>query len=276
MKLAAPLLISLVGMASLLAGASCTKAQFETIDAAPTPPADAATIRDAQSQEPIVCSATPVQGCVSKWLPCDPVCQDKTCPDWCTQKCSFAYGPDNKPKIACVANQHGKRALFETCSVEHSGTDQQTDDCAVGGICLPVFKGGDTLCFKLCHDSTECIAGECAPRALSSVGGTVTVCDPQYAQCGEATKPCCDPLKNTGCGTNQYCFLVSADPSTHSRTLCDYSYGDGRDNDPCSSSRDCQQLYTCVEGACKQVCTDSASCSSKTCVARGGEYGYCQ
>jgi hypothetical protein len=268
--------IVFVAGTALGAVAACAKAQFESMDAAPLPVGDAPAAKDLP-QEPRVCPAPSIPACTEQWSPCDPVCQTGTCDDWCGQKCSFAYDQDLRPQIACVADNGGKHVFPEGCKVEHPGTGQQTDDCSPGHICLPAFKGGElTLCFKLCHDKTECIFGECASRVLSSAGGTVNVCDPPYTQCGDAPKPCCDPLNNTGCESNQYCFLVppGAD-SNHSRTLCDYSYGNGRRGSTCTSSRDCQQLHTCVDGFCKEVCAATSACPSGACSMLGAEYGYC-
>jgi hypothetical protein len=87
----------------------------------------------------------------------------------------------------------------------------------------------------------------------------------------------CDPMVGK-CGPDRYCFLVDEDASTHSRTVCEYSEGNGRDDPPatCTLARDCFQQFTCVDSLCKRVCNAANPCDlGQKCVERGLEYGYC-
>jgi hypothetical protein len=264
----------------------CAKATFVALPDAdgttdtlesPPPPPDAAGGAPGPEVEP-TCPAPTISFCSTESTnPCDPVCQVGNC-NWCKEKCTYTYAADGSgPKPACAPT--GDTSVPIGCQVTGSGSAQQADNCAPGGICLPgVLGDGFHFCFTLCRTSVDCLGSvACAPRPLSPAGGTVKVCDPPYDQCG-VDGHCCDPFDETSCGANRYCFLVAYDAgSGNSRTTCEFSYGDGRNGSPCSTARDCQPRNVCVEGACLAVCDTSHSCSpGTTCYLYGSEYGYCQ
>jgi hypothetical protein len=271
----------------VLLAAGCAQAEFVPVNDGAVGPADAKDIGTASDasdtgdsspgpEAPPICSAPSASGCTPAVTdPCDPVCQVGSC-DWCTQKCSYAYAEDNtRPEPACASK--GEKPAFATCTPSLPGTPQQFDDCSVGSICLPAFLGdSQRYCFSLCRSPVDCPGGvECGPRPLSPAGGMVDVCDPSYDTCG-VDAPCCDPLADTGCGADRYCLLVSPDPSGHSRTVCEYAYGDGRNGSACTSARDCLTGNVCVNGACMLACDSTRPCvGGTTCVSLGAEYGYC-
>jgi hypothetical protein len=211
---------------------------------------------------------------------CDPVCQTGGC-NWCSQKCTYAF--DNataQAQPACAAN--GAKTFPQACAVVSLGSASQYDDCAPGSICLaPTIGDNFTYCFSLCRSKADCLYQvACGQRKLSAVGGLVSVCDPPYDQCG-ADGTCCDPFGGTAgtvCATNRVCLLVSPDPvSGHSRTVCEFGYGDGRNGTTCASSRDCRIKNTCVGNQCRQVCNNANPCpGGGNCTTPvGSEYGYC-
>jgi len=216
----------------------------------------------------LACSASGTTGT------CDPVCQTGGC-DWCSQKCTYAFdGVAAQPACASA----GQKAFPELCSATSAGLPGQSDDCAPGSICLlPVSGGTSWYCFNLCRIKEDCPTGvECGERSLFPQGVSVKVCDPFYDQCGP-DGTCCKPLLGTGCAANRFCYLVSPDLGTgHSRTVCEFNTGAGRNASFCSSSRDCMTANTCVNGGCRRVCNDTNLCpGGGTCTKAGGEYGYC-
>lgn len=259
--------------------AACTRAQFEPkADGASPDVAEvgADTREVAAPPDAAVCPAPAVPGCAPVATgPCDPVCQTGVC-DWCTQKCSYVYAPSSAGEaIACAPK--GTGVFPQSCVLLAAGSPEQSDDCAPGSICLaPTIGAPPTYCFTLCRTSVDCPNVECGTRKLSAVGGEVAVCDPPYDQCGP-DGTCCDPLSNSGCGSNRFCLLVSPDLGTgRSRTVCEFAYGDGRDGAFCITARDCLLRNTCVDNRCRQVCSDAAPCpNGGECVARGSEFGYC-
>jgi len=267
--------------------AGCTKAEFSAVGDSAVAPDDAGDVAaagdtsdagspgDPRPEASPICPAPDASGCGTAALsPCDPVCQTGDC-DWCTQKCAYAYATDNSGPVPVCASA-GDQPLYSTCTQSFPGSPQQSDECAAGGICLPAFLG-DTqgICFSLCRSRIDCLGGtDCGPRPLSPAGGAVSVCDPPYDRCG-VDGNCCDPLAATGCDANRYCFLVSPDPSGDSRTVCEYTYGNGRSGFACVSARDCWPGYACVTGACLEVCDSAHLCPDGGCVLLGAEYGYC-
>jgi len=275
-------------LALLASAAGCAKAEFVPVSDATASDGDARDARQASDtgdtsdtrpgpEAGPTCSAPSVLGCAPATAdPCDPVCQTGGC-DWCNQKCSYAYATDNRGPVPVCASA-GAKTVPESCTVSFEGTPQQSDDCATGRICLPAMIG-DTqrYCFFLCSSPVNCPYGvDCGPRPLSPAGGVVRVCDPPYDQCGP-DGTCCDPMADTGCDANRHCLLVAPDlGSGHSRTVCEYAYGDGRNGSPCTSARDCQTRHTCVNGSCLPVCDDGHPCAgSGACAPLGAEYGYC-
>ena len=266
----------------LVLTAGCSKANFVPITDGADGAGDAVVAEDAADaadsgfgpEAAIICPAPSVSGCAPNSVGrCDPVCQTGAC-DWCTEKCTYAYGGGG-PVPTCASK--GAGTVSGACKVVSAGSSQQVDDCAPGNICLaPMIGDNLTYCFILCRSASDCPYVQCGQRKLSAAGGFVDVCDPPYDQCGKDGN-CCNPLTDSGCDANRFCLLVSPDGgSGHSRTVCEYAYGDGRNGSPCNSARDCQTRNTCVNNACMQVCDTANSCpAGGTCNSLGSEYGYC-
>lgn len=233
----------------------CAKAEFDPPDSAPPPEKDGpvCSVSSATCTDDIGCAA-------------------------CEQKCSYVVGPSGIDIQASCVTPDGDLGEFEECHIQREGTKDQSDDCGPGQICLrPSGSEEVKFCFRLCATSADCIRAECGSRPLFSAGPPVNVCDPPYVQVGAGA---CDPLVGNSCGDGRYCFLVQGDDLGHSRTVCEYSMGNGRDEPPppaeCQSARDCFFQFTCVDGACRRVCQGGSTCDSgKMCVAMGAEYGYC-
>jgi len=243
------------------AGIGCVKAQFEAIDSgAVTTPLPDGNDGPICAPPPGTCTEPASDPCAS-----------------CNQKCSYVGGVGGVTQAACVMLS-GTKALYEECGVFREGTKDQTDNCAAGSICLrPSGSEQVTFCFKLCRDSTQCpgYGVACGTRPLFSGGPPTNVCDPPYAKFGDPEF--CDPLAEKSCGDNRFCFLVSPDDSSeHSRSVCEFSEGDIRDDGrTCKWARDCFPQYTCVNSQCKPVCKSKTTCDTGSCVALGLEYGYC-
>ena len=216
---------------------------------------------------PLVCSATTAGSC-------DPVCQTGSC-NWCTEKCTYAFdGVREQPTCA----SKGQKTVLQQCRLDSAGLPTQHDDCAPGNICLaPTIGDNLTYCFSLCVRAADCTNVNCGHRPLSAAGGSVSVCDPPYDQCG-VDGTCCDPISGSGCPADRVCLLVSPDSGTkHSRTVCDFAYGNGRNGVTCDSSRDCYIGNACVpDSTCRQVCKSANDCpNSGVCTMWETEYGYC-
>jgi hypothetical protein len=265
---------------------ACTQASFMRIADPGGDTQDAGTIGDAAESVGIAESGPGPEVSVTCPAPdlacsggattgtCDPVCQTGSC-NWCNQKCTYAFDGVAVEVLCASKNQ---KIFPQACQVTSAGSLQQFDDCAPGSICLaPTIGDNFTYCFGLCRSKADCLYGvECGQRKLSSAGGWVGVCDPPYDQCGVDGK-CCDPLGGGGCETNRVCLLVSPDlGSGHSRTVCEFAYGDGRNSSFCDSSRDCLIKNTCVNNTCRQICNSTNPCPDDgTCTSLGSEYGYC-
>lgn len=231
---------------------------------------------------------------------CDPVCQSGSC-NWCLEKCTYVLvGSTAQP--TCAGKDPSPAGVFQACGVTSSGSGIQHDNCGPGSICLQPINGGNVdngYCFALCHSAIQnCPGVACTQRSLSSTGGTVlvSVCDPPYDRCGPDGN-CCDPFaSSTGdastgsCGQGQVCLLVSPDPSSlHSRTVCEFSSGAGKNGAACASAHDCAPANTCVNGGahngCHRVCsnpnypcpaaTGCILCPVGDCLPWGSEYGFC-
>jgi hypothetical protein len=271
-------------IALLVLGASCVQASFEAATDAAVDAQDAGAIGGAGdtgeaggpgAEVSMMCPA-PNLACSGKSTTgtCDPVCQTGNC-DWCNQKCTYAF---NGAAVQSICASKDQKVFPQACQVTSSGSLQQSDDCAAGSICLaPTIGDAFTYCFGLCRSKADCLYGvECGQRKLSPAGGLVGVCDPPYDQCG-VDGTCCDPIAGSGCDANRFCLLVSPDlGSAHSRTVCDFAYGDGRNSSSCSLSRDCLLKNTCVNNTCRQVCNSTNPCpNGGICMPLGSEYGYC-
>ena len=257
----------------------CLKASFAPVDAQ-SAPADA--IQVDMCVNPVTAKANCLAQAGGR---CDPVCQSGDC-DWCSQKCTLA----DDGTATCATG--GTVAPGETCTVYLSGTALQHDECRPGGICLtPAIGDPISYCFTLCHSDIDCQgAVACSPRPLArnDVGPSASalVCDPEYTTCNpNSVKSCCDPLAlsagSNGCQGGRFCYLVTPDPSGHSRTTCEYTTGGKGRGEACQSSRDCLEKYVCApsgsgtSGSCQRVCNTATPCGSGTCSQLGAEYGYC-
>jgi hypothetical protein len=257
----------------------CVKANFAPIDAerAPTDAIQVDICVDPVTVKPN-CQAQPSGRC-------DPVCQSGDC-DWCSQKCTLA----GDGTATCAPR--GAIASGETCTVFLAGTAQQHDECQPAGICLtPGIGDPISYCFTLCHSEIDCPgAVACSPRPVArteiGLSASTLVCDPEYTSCDPGSaKSCCDPLAlstvSGGCPGGRFCYLVTPDPSGHSRTTCEYTTGGKGRGEACQSSRDCLGKYVCApsasgnSGSCQRVCNTASPCSSGTCILLGAEYGYC-
>jgi hypothetical protein len=288
-------------MLAALLGVGCTTAQFRYVGDAgkdgvvrdepkdDVPRGEDAKVgtdvRDADSTRDStrVCPAPTLTPCqASAEGSCDPVCQtDRGC-NFCVQKCSYLstnLAAGSQPECVYVG---AKARAFESCEVTARGTPQETDGCGSGLVCMPPAAGEpNSYCFQLCRSTSECYGGTaCGARTLEGGKDSVSVCDPPYDQCGIGG--CCNPLAGSGaangCPTGRTCLLVDPDPVTRSsRTVCEFTFGDGRNDAACTLPRDCQQRFTCVNNYCRQVCTSTMPCpAGSTCQWRGTEYGWCK
>ena len=235
--------------------------------------------------ESVTCPANPVPLCTPTTTdPCDPVCQTGSKCDWCTQRCSYALvGATAQP--TCAAKEQSPVTVSQPCGVTSSGLAGQADNCAPGSICLQPINGGTVntgYCFALCHNAIQdCLGVACTQRSLSAAGGTVTVCDPPYSQCGPDGN-CCDPLASppSSCEPGRVCLLVAPEQTSgHSRTVCEFSSGDSKNGDACASAHDCMLANTCVNdgvhNGCHRVCNSAYPCPVGNCLQWGAEYGFC-
>jgi hypothetical protein len=235
----------------------------------------------------VTCPGTPVPLCTPTTTdPCDPVCQTGSRCDWCSQKCTYApFG--TTAQATCAAKDPNPVAVFQPCGVNYSGLPTQDDNCAPGSICLQPINGNSPstgYCFALCHNAVQdCKGVACTQRMLSASGGTVAVCEPSYDQCG-LDGNCCDPLapQPGSCGSGRFCLLVAPDQSSgHSRTVCEFSSGNGKNGAACASAHDCSQAYTCVNdgphNGCHRVCNTANPCpvGGGECLPWGTEYSFC-
>lgn len=230
----------------------------------------------------LICTAPSKSACSSEattGTSCDPVCQTGLC-DWCSQKCS--KGGDGV--TACA--KFGPQATGTICTLNARGDPWQNDDCIAGDICLtPDIGGSLSYCFTLCRSSLDCQGGvACADRLIASLAGNnvkTPVCDPPYKECDDSILgACCDPIAKTGCSSDRFCYLVSPDIETqNSRTVCEFSTGEGRRGFYCKSSRECMPGWVCTgNGLCQQVCNPDVadSCpAGGVCTHYGKQYGYC-
>lgn len=246
----------LICVAIAAVGIGCAKAEFDPIDGGPPPE------KDGPVCSPSSDTCTPGPGGSDPCLACG-------------QKCSYVVATAEAVQAVCVVPK-GEMKPFEACEIFSEGIKNQTDTCGAGSVCLRPSGESGKFCFPLCSGSSDCHGVMCGPRKLASnASAAVSVCDPAYVQFGEADF--CDPLAGT-CGDGRYCFLVDKDASGHSRTVCEYSEGNGRDDPPapCTLARDCFPQFTCVDNLCKRVCNADTPCDSgQKCVERGLEYGYC-
>jgi len=269
----------------------CVRASFSPLvdDSGTTghPEAGADIVVDAVMCQatPLVCTPAP-----SPLTPCDPLCQTGVCPNWCTQKCSFA-GDDGTP---VCETKNGAGQPGDACTISNQSRHDQNDTCAPGNICLGDYGNpiSNTHCFSLCRGSEDCNNVACNQRPVAPpTSGTVptaSVCDPSYLTCtSTSASPCCNPLASAainspGCAVGEVCYLVpQRDSNGNNRTVCEYWSGSGSTGALCNSSTDCFPGWFCnnkggQRGVCLQVCDPNSSAANPcTCSPYGNQFGYC-
>jgi hypothetical protein len=258
-----------IALSAALAG--CTRATFSPIGDAGQggPEVGTADAGSCQHYDAACAAATKLLGM------CDPVCQTGPC-KWCQgEKCSIAG--DNSTTIC---TQGGPRTLMQSCQVFNANSNNRSDTCGPGYICLG-NGGGVEQCFSLCGSSADCTENvACTPRPVAPPSvSQAYVCDPPYDSCDSL---CCNPISNTGCLPEQTCYLVTnlpSVPNSHTnRTVCEYVSGSTPPGSPCDNSRDCYPTNVCsFDGKCHPVCNATNTCvSGAQCLAYGDQYGYCQ
>lgn len=251
--LAIPTLLAVSG--ALLACSDAHFSRIEREDAAATAedaPTDTVPARDLPP-DPLVCEAAG-----------DAVCTPAACESVCHRR-------------------EGAVSAGGACTVSYGTHPARYDDCAVGAICLS-DGFGTSHCFGLCRTAVDCPGRACTARPLSGETA-IRVCDPPYHNCSSTSEPCCDPLSSSGCGADQYCYLVSPQPpSLDSWTVCEYVTGGTSVGQLCTSSRECLPGLACylstpsaTAGECRQVCNPALpdSCATGTCTPYGTQWGVC-
>jgi hypothetical protein len=240
-----------------------------------TPPAEKPAATDAVDATPdkveAACTIKPVAGCTPATSgKCDPVCQ--TGCDGCSQKCSV----NTAGALTCNAPSGASRANEgDACDQVSAGTDQQTDECAPGLVCVELNCKRE--CARLCRTNADCPESTCTRDYVTGF----KVCDLKAVDCNPvkalAPNPC--PLNAQGC------YLSS---TVTDRRVCDcpgMSLPEGR---ICKLSRDCLPGMACVDATgtgdyrCRIVCSLTGSVSgctgTQTCQALNGsiKYGFCR
>ena len=216
------------------------------------------------------CTIKPVSGCTPMAGKCDPLCQ--TGCDGCHQKCSVNTTGAltcNEP-VAPAALQEG-----DSCDQISMGSDQQTDACAPGLVC--VDRSCKYECAKLCRTDNDCPGSTCSRDYAPGF----KVCDVKNVDC--------NPVKALGAtkcpGTAQGCYLSS---TVTDRTVCDCPFNAVGEGKSCKLSRDCLPGLACVDATgttdfrCYIVCSLTGAVSGctgvQTChpLNNSTKYGYCR
>jgi hypothetical protein len=218
-----------------------------------------------------MCTIKPVSGCTSGPGKCDPLCQ--TGCDNCHQKCSV----NTNGALTCnVPSGTGKAAEGAGCEQVSVGTEQQTDDCAPGLVC--VDRACKTECAKLCKVDADCPGSMCSRDYATGF----KVCDVKNVDC--------NPVKAVPGGTKcpglaQGCYLST---TVTDRTVCDCPFNAKGEGQICQFSRDCLPGMACVDAtgttdfrcyiACSLVGSTSGCMGTQTCHPLLGstKYGYCR
>jgi len=180
---------------------------------------------------------------------CDPFCRTGC---GCKEKCSVNTVGDltcNEPR----ATGFPRPVLQDCMEVLSPGTSMQTDNCALGSVCID--EGCYPRCFQFCQSDTDCANSSCS-REVGGVDSGQKVCDVPFVDCVPMPGG-----QNMGCGPatgTMACYLSSSDP-TH--TICDCPFKDVGSNGACMRSRDCIKGLACVDQrgdgstpVCLQVC----------------------
>ena len=235
---------------------------------------------DASDAGEVCVPRTAISGCIPRSeLKCDPVCQTGCCT---SQKCSALYaasGPSATTSLGCVENL-AARGLGERCDVVGAATTDRHDNCSPGLVCVEGNVGN--FCLKLCRGDGDCDGTRCELRTLevAKASNSASVCGLAPTSCNPTPS-----ASNTGCPTNQVCYLVESGGSSDNQTVCEIRSGGAARNLSCTQSRDCLAGLTCPTtgagaGICRPVCSRSSTpdpCPvGTTCQASGsGDFGFC-
>jgi hypothetical protein len=175
------------------------------------------------------CAIKPVMSCTPAAGKCDPLCQ--TGCDGCHQKCSV----NTKGTLTCnEPSEPPELQEGDTCEPASTDTDQQTDACAPGLVC--VDRSCKNECAKLCRSDADCPGSTCTREYATGFN----VCDVKAADCNPVTA-----LGPTRCpGLAQGCYVSAVVPD---RTVCDCPFKAVGLGKACKVSRDCLRGLVCVD-----------------------------
>jgi hypothetical protein len=221
------------------------------------------------------CTIKPVMSCTPVAGKCDPQCQ--TGCDGCYQKCSV----NTMGALTCNAPSNGGTGQEgDTCEQVLAGTEQQTDNCSPGLVC--VDRACKFECAKLCRGNDDCPGSTCSRDYATGF----KVCDVKAVDCN----PVRQGLGPTRCpGAAQGCYLSATIPD---RTVCDCPFAAVGEGKSCKFSRDCLPGLVCVDatgtvdlrcyiacslvGATSGCPTNEPNCRPLPTMPASTKYGYCR
>ena len=171
--------------------------------------------------------------CTPRANVCDPVCNTGCATGRCDISGTAMQG-------VCVSNV-GTGQAGQTCTATAT-----SDSCAPRLACL-----GDSRCYALCYDDTQCPTNSCGCNITITLTGNV---DSTFKACG--TPAGCDPtVTNAGsCGTGRACYLLPCARNT-ANTEC-ANAGTTGNGGSCTYVNDCIAGYECVgqTPVCRRTC----------------------
>jgi hypothetical protein len=193
---------------------------------------------------------------------CDPVRQTGCA---VTQKCTV----DDNGAPTCVPD--GSKGTRTTCT-------PSPDSCVKGNYCASI-GGGGTMCRQFCERQSDCTqpppTGQPTNEAYCAFaftdGASVRLCS---TPCNPAPY-----LGPSGCPNRIRCNYGNLGGVLI--TDCQGATGGGLYNDPCTTSDDCDDGYTCITSLCRPFCRTGydADCGGGgyTCESGGGgaAFGVC-
>lgn len=227
------------------------------------------------SGDPGTCAAPlgPVAGCSTE-VPLDSAC-DPVCQSGCGCR-------------RCVLSSDATAFVCETTAapssfVSHMGTCRDPSVCAPGSVCI-ADGVCPNLCYKTCRDHSDCPAtSRCTKTGLTDAVGATLVegvyfCSPPAESCSPVGSAACANPK-TGFNCVFLAGLTGVGTATDA-TVCDCAtLHRAKVGEACvNSPDDCQPGAVCVNGKCRTICSQSASCASgATCtpIYNSKQYGYC-
>jgi len=217
---------------------------------------------------------------------CDPFAEDTGCAD--DEKCSVAIYPiddmTNAVMFGCVPRSLGEKGADVLCgrfgsdATPDDTTDMvRTDDCAEGTFCW--IDGALNRCQPLCGDDrVECETSEYC-GILNS--------EPRFGTCQLADD--CDPVYQTGCDSDEGCYLVSNTMGDLLGSCFEFGPpdgGTGAPGDDCMFINDCAPGSQCFpeyfpDGGASEAVSCKTLCNSDTTVdggvpTDGGPSGECE